>query len=121
MTERKLVSFRLPEDLLDELRKQAAYDAISLTELITRRLRIESPKGDPHLVQEQVTLDKRIAFLEEEIQELRRSKQIADPIPLTPLSALVAQNIVHQEREREIHDRLSRLEKMMEQLIRQSA
>ncbi|MBD0304069.1 MAG: hypothetical protein ICV85_18460 [Tolypothrix sp. T3-bin4] len=64
--DRKMVSFRLPEDLLQELRDRADEDGIPLTELVCRFLK----QGL------QATTDDRIATLEAEIKELRPLKQV---------------------------------------------
>jgi hypothetical protein len=61
--DRKLVSFRLPEDLLESLRSKADYSGISVTELVCRLLR----QG---LAEENT--DDRIVALENELRDLRQ-------------------------------------------------
>lgn len=76
--DRKMVSFRLPEDLLQELRDRADEDGVPLTELVCRFLKqgLQSTGND------------RIATLEAEIKELKQSKQVhfggVFPTPMYP-------------------------------------
>jgi plasmid stability protein len=66
-SDRKLVSFRLPEDLLNDLRVRADEEETSVTDLVYRLLR----QGM------QSNADDRLAALEAETQELRKQlKQV---------------------------------------------
>lgn len=63
---KKLVSFRLSEELLQALKDRADEDGVTVTELVTRLLKhgLQSSEDD------------RIAALEAEIKELRQFKQV---------------------------------------------
>ncbi len=63
---KKLVSFRLSEELLQALKDRADEDGVTVTELVTRLLK--------HGLQ--TSEDDRITALEAEIKELRQFKQV---------------------------------------------
>jgi predicted transcriptional regulator len=63
---KKLVSFRLSEELLQALKDRADEDGVTVTELVTRLLK----QGL------QTSEDDRITALETEIKELRQFKQV---------------------------------------------
>ena len=116
MSNKKLVSFRLPDNLMDSLRQKADHDGISVTELVCRLL----SQGLLGKTASRETVDDRIASLEAEIQELRQVRSPIAPAPSTPLYALVAQSSIAQDSSLEMRNRLSRLEQMMETLITQN-
>lgn len=103
---KKLVSFRLPEDLLQDLRDRADIDGISVTELVARLLRqgLKESEND------------RIASLEAEIQDLRRANQGAGIMP-TPIYTLLSQGAVNREAELELKERMNRLESLVEKAL----
>jgi len=102
---KKLVSFRLPEALIQDLRDKADITGISVTELVSRLLR----QGlRDHT-------DDRITNLEEEIRELRQVKQATGVMP-TPVYTLLSQGLVAHESDAEMKDRLKRLEILVEKL-----
>ncbi|MBD3881859.1 hypothetical protein IFO70_08845 [Phormidium tenue FACHB-886] len=114
MSNKKLVSFRLPDDLMNNLRARADHDGISVTELVCRFLwqGLDDKPAKPEIV------DHRIASLEAEVQELRQTKQATPPVAPTPLYALLTQNsIAAHDSTNEVKTRLTRLEKMMEVLL----
>lgn len=117
MSNKKLVSFRLPDDLMHDLRIEADQEGISVTELVTRRLRQGSfsQEVSKQNEEEQVNalVNKRIASLEEELQDLRSSKQPAQSGTMTALQALLTQSLVNPDNI-EIKSRLTQLEKMHE-------
>jgi hypothetical protein len=63
---KKLVSFRLSEELLDSLKDRADEDGVTVTELVTRLLKqgLQTSEND------------RIAALEEEIKKLHQFKHV---------------------------------------------
>lgn len=106
--DRKLVSFRLPEDLMQELRDRADVDGISVTELVCRLLR----QGL------QASTDDRMATLEAEIRELRKLKQVNfNPIPPAPFYTLLPQGLVPPESDFETKRRIADLEVRMEEVL----
>lgn len=106
--DRKLVSFRLPEDLMQELRDRSDSDGISVTELVCRLLR----QGL------QSNMDDRIAALESEIQELRKLKQVNfNSIPPTPFYTLLPQGVVPPTSDFETKQRIADLEAQMEEVL----
>lgn len=109
--DKKLVSFRLSEDLIHDLRERADRDGISVTELVQRLLR----QGL------QATMDDRIATLEAEIQELRQVKQLAlGGVAPTPVYALLQHGLSNRESNEEVKERIARLESLIEKVITQS-
>lgn len=117
MSNRKLVSFRLPDDLMQDLREQADRISISVTELVCRLLRQGLKHQQEHLQsdndeQAKTSRDKRIFSLEEELQELKQSQQPAQAIGTIPLQTfLAAQSLIGHD-SIEIKSRLTQLEKM---------
>ncbi|NJP11607.1 MAG: hypothetical protein HC866_20830 [Leptolyngbyaceae cyanobacterium RU_5_1] len=119
--DKKLVSFRLPEDLLQELRARADEDGISVTELVFRLLR----QGL------QASVDDRIAGLEAEIQELRRQyKQVnfsgisSVPVysPVFPQAAIAHEGDIETKQrianlETQMKEGIAKLESMMEEVL----
>ncbi|GAB4152582.1 MAG: hypothetical protein Fur0046_32250 [Cyanobacteria bacterium J069] len=141
MTERKLVSFRLPQDLIEDLREQALRRSISVTELLTRLINqgLQNLHEDQYADKEAVRLvDKRIAHPEEEIEKAPRTAQGMSSAPnsaplafsserllqvLAQQSQVLAQQsqVIMQKQtgeEVELQARLSRLESMMQELVR---
>jgi len=104
---KKLVSFRLPEELIQDLRDKADIDGISVTELVSRLLR----QG----LKEHTDND-RIANLEEEIRALRQSKQ-SGGIGMTPVYTLLSQGLVAHEKDAEMKERIDRLEILVEKML----
>lgn len=105
--DRKPVSFRLPEELLQELRERADADAISVTELVYRFLK----QGL------QSNVDDRIAELETQIRDLKQSKSV--PTPMSPASfySLLPQSFVASEADPGVRGRIERLEALMEEVL----
>jgi hypothetical protein len=116
MSNRKLVSFRLPDDLMHNLRQEADHNGISVTELVCRLLW----HGLQTRSDKQEAVDERIASLEAEIQELRQARPALTSLPPTPLYALLTQGSIAQDGNVEMRARLSRLEQLMETLITQN-
>jgi hypothetical protein len=109
--DRKLVSFRLPEDLMQELRERAGMDGIAVTELVCRLLR----QGL------RTSTDDRVAALEDEIRELRQLQQInfssvASAAP-PALAYMFPQSVATRESDREIKQRMADLEVLMKEVI----
>lgn len=106
---KKLVSFRLPEDLLDALRERADQDNTTVTELVCRLVR----QGL------QTSADDRISALEEEVRELRQLKQVNfSNLSSMPLYApIVPQSVVATESDHETKLRIVRLEAQMQEGI----
>jgi cell wall assembly regulator SMI1 len=115
MSNKKLVSFRLPDNLMDSLRQTADHDGTSVTELVCRLLW----RGLQGKTDSRETVDDRIASLEAEIQELRQDRAPVASAPPTPLYALLTQSSA-QDSSSEMRTRLTRLEQMMEMLITQN-
>lgn len=103
--EKKLVSFRMPEDLLDALRSRADEENTTVTELVCRLTR-QGLQTSP---------DDRLSALEEEVRELRQLKQVnfgsISPVPI--YAPLLPQNVV-SEPDVETKQRILRLEAQME-------
>jgi hypothetical protein len=116
MSNKKLVSFRLPDNLMDSLRQTADHDGTSVTELVCRLLW----RGLQGKTAPRETVDDRIASLEAEIQELRQDRAPVASAPPTPLYALLTQSSIAQDSSSEMRTRLTRLEQMMETLITQN-
>jgi hypothetical protein len=106
-SDRKLVSFRLPEDLMQELRARAESDNISVTELVYRLL-----KQGLH-----ASVDDRIAALETEIRELRKLKQVnLSSISPAPVYTLLPHGGYPSEGDIEMKRRVAELETRMEEI-----
>jgi hypothetical protein len=108
-SDKKLVSFRLPEDLLEALRERADQDNTTVTELVCRLVR----QGL------QTSADDRISALEDEVRELRQFKQVNfSNLSSMPLYApIVPQNVVAAEPDTETKLRIVRLEAQMQEGI----
>ncbi|MBW4654934.1 MAG: hypothetical protein KME20_18115 [Kaiparowitsia implicata GSE-PSE-MK54-09C] len=89
MSNKKLISFRLPEDLIESLRDQADHDGISLTELVCRRLRQE-PQEPGKLSSSTSDLDKLVSTLAQQVQDLKHERSTYPSPSPTPLYALLA-------------------------------
>jgi hypothetical protein len=113
MSNRKLVSFRLPDDLMDALREQSDHDGISVTELVCRLLRQGLRHSQEADAAESNLVDQRIAILEEELRELKTTKPPMQSVTPTALHTLLAQSLMGSENI-EIKNRLTQLEKMQE-------
>lgn len=109
-SEKKLVSFRLPEDLLEALRDRADQDNTTVTELVCRLMR----QGL------QTSTDDRISALEDEMRELRQLKQVnfgnLSPMPFYA-SLVPPQPVVTPEPDPETKLRIVRLEAQMQEGI----
>lgn len=105
-SDKKLVSFRLPEDLLEALRERADQDNTTVTELVCRLIR----QGL------QTSTDDRISALEDEVRELRQLRQVnfsnLSPMPL--YASLMPQNMMQAEADQETRLRILRLETQMQ-------
>ncbi len=86
MSNKKLISFRLPEDLIESLRDQADHDGISLTELVCRRLRQE-PQESGKLSSATSELDKLVSTLVQQVQDLKHERNTYQSPSPTPLYA----------------------------------
>ncbi len=109
--DRKLVSFRLPEDLMQDLRERAGIDGIAVTELVCRLLR----QGL------RTSTDDRVAALEDEIRELRQLQQInftnvASAAPPAPVY-LFPQPVPSRESDGEMKQRMADLEDLMKKVM----
>ncbi len=109
--DRKLVSFRLPEDLMQDLRERAGMDGIAVTELVCRLLR----QGL------RTSTDDRVAALEDEIRELRQLQQInfnnaAAAAPPAPVY-MFPQPVTSRESDGEIKRRMADLEVLMKEVM----
>jgi hypothetical protein len=113
MSNKKLVSFRLPDDLMNTLKEKADHDNTSVTELVCRFLwqGLKEEASQP-------AADRRITSLEAEVQDLRQAKH---PVTPPPLYALLTQSSIAHDSTIEMGARLSRLEQMMETLLRQNS
>jgi hypothetical protein len=105
--DKKLVSFRLSEDLLQALRERAHEDSVSVTELVSRLLK----QGL------QSTMDDRFAALEAEVKELRQFKQthFGNLPPLTVYPSLVPQGLISSQPDSETKQRIANLEVEMKE------
>ena len=125
MSKRKLVSFRLPDDLVQDLREQADRVSISVTELVCRFLRQGLKNQQDHPQEDsdeqvKMLMDKRIFSLEEELQDLKQSRQSAQAIGTTPFHTLLAAQSLIGHESIEIKSRLTQLEKMHESEVEMS-
>jgi hypothetical protein len=112
--DRKLVSFRLPEDLMQELRERAGMDGIAVTELVCRLLRqgLRTSLDDPK--------NERITALEDEIRELRQMQQIISSVASVTSPALAymaSQPVFPRDSDGEIKQRMDELEGLMKQVM----
>lgn len=109
--DRKLVSFRLPEDLMQDLRERAGVDGIAVTELVCRLLRQGLRTSN----------DDRVAALEDEIRELRQLQQInfsnVASVPPPALAYMFSQPVATRESDSEIKQRMADLEVLMKEVI----
>ncbi len=112
MTNRTMVSFRLPDDLVQNLRERADAEGTNVTELVCRLLKqgLQS-KADESvvtLVDEQV--DKRIAPLEERLEELQQRKHAsAFPYALPPYYPYPAPPVNLESLEQRLEQRFEEL------------
>jgi hypothetical protein len=107
-SDRKLVSFRLPEDLMQDLRERAESDNISVTELVYRLL-----KQGLH-----ANVDDRISVLEAEIQELRRLRQMNfSSISPAPVYTMLPHSGYAPENDIETRQRVAKLEARLEEVM----
>jgi uncharacterized protein YicC (UPF0701 family) len=117
MSNKKLVSFRLPDDLMQDLRKESDHDGISVTELVSRLLRqgLQHRENEGYSDDARVgaLINQRIASLEGEIQDLKLSKPPTQSVKMTALQALLAQSLVDSD-EAAIESRLTKLEEVQE-------
>lgn len=122
MSVKKLVSFRLPEELIAALRVRAQGDGISMTELVFRLLKQGlSQSGDAEAEPLEALVNQRVAnkvaTLEAEFHKLQDEKKQADSLVSSPLYSLLMQSAFEQSHDFKNRERLDRLEKMVEQLI----
>lgn len=123
MSVKKLVSFRLPEELIAALRVRAQGDGISMTELVFRLLKQGlSQSGDAEAEPLEALVNQRVAnkvaTLEAEFHKLQDEKKQADSWVSSPLYSLLMQSAFEQSQDFRNRERLDRLEKMVEQLIK---
>lgn len=123
MSIKKLVSFRLPEELITALRVRAKGDGISMTELVFRLLKQGlSQTGDDEAEPLETLVNQRVAnkvaTLEAEFHKLQEEKRHADSWVSSPLYSLLMQNALEQSQDFKNRERLDRLERMVEQLIK---
>ncbi|MGI0488274.1 DUF6364 family protein [Pantanalinema rosaneae CENA516] len=104
--EKKLVSFRLPEDLIQQLKERADQENTSVTELVCRFLN----QGL------QTSTDDRITKLEAEIQKLRQQPSPTNNVIPTPVYMLPP-NLVNPDSDNEIKQRIANLEARMEKVV----
>lgn len=118
MSHKKLVSFRLPDELMQDLKKKADTDSISVTELVCRLLRQGLEVDEEGLAT--TLMDERVARLEAEIQELKKTEiaSINPGMPHTPLYAMLAHGAISTQSDRETSERLTRVEVILEKLIK---
>ncbi len=126
MSIKKLVSFRLPEELIEALRVRAKGDGISMTELVFRLLKqglaqTGAVEGEPieALVNQRVA--SKVATLEAEFHKLQDKRDQADALVSSPLYSLLMQNAFEQSQDFKNRERLDRLEKIVEQLVEAQA
>ncbi|MBE9070631.1 hypothetical protein IQ260_28735 [Leptolyngbya cf. ectocarpi LEGE 11479] len=122
MSVKKLVSFRLPEELIAALRVRAQGDGISMTELVFRLLKQGlSESGDAEAEPLEALVNQRVAnkvaTLEAEFHKLQDEKKQTDSLVSSPLYSLLMQSAFEQSQDFKNRERLDRLEKMVEQLI----
>lgn len=122
MSVKKLVSFRLPEELIAALRLRAKGDGISMTELVFRLLKQGlNQSGDAEAEPLEALVNQRVAnkvaTLEAEFHKLQDEKRQADSLVSSPLYSLLMQSAFEQSQDFKNRERLDRLEKMVEQLI----
>ncbi|MEM8613889.1 MAG: hypothetical protein AAGF93_17835 [Cyanobacteria bacterium P01_H01_bin.105] len=120
---KKLVSFRLPEELIAALRVRAQGDGISMTELVFRLLKQGlSQTGDAEAEPLETLVNQRVAnkvaTLEAEFHKLQDEKKQAESWVSSPLYSLLMQSAFEQSQDFKNRERLDRLEKMVEQLIK---
>lgn len=123
MSVKKLVSFRLPEELIAALRVRAQGDGISMTELVFRLLKQGlSQSGDAEAEPIEALVNQRVAnkvaTLEAEFHKLQDEKKQADSWVSSPLYSLLMQSAFEQSQDFKNRERLDRLEKIVEQLIK---
>jgi hypothetical protein len=106
-SDRKLVSFRLPEDLMSALREKADTDGISVTELVCRFLQ----QGL------QASMDDRIATLEAEIRSLKQSHQTYANVIPTPMYLLAQPEGATSEGDRAFKQQIAALESTLESML----
>jgi plasmid stability protein len=105
---RKLVSYRLDDDLIQDLKKQADADGITVTELVNRLLRQSLQIG-------RSSMEKRLAALEESLQKLEQkinSDRNAYTGRLTQPEQILATSITNSLSE----ERLASLEESLRRL-----
>lgn len=122
MSVKKLVSFRLPEELIAALRVRAQGDGISMTELVFRLLKQGlNQSGDAEVEPLEALVNQRVAnkvaTLEAEFHKLQDEKKQAGSLVSSPLYSLLMQSAFEQSQDFKNRERLDRLEKMVEQLI----
>lgn len=106
--DRKLVSFRLPEDLMQDLRQRAESDNISVTELVYRLLK----QGL------QANVDDRISALEAELQELRKLRQMPfSGLSPAPFYTMLPASGYAPASDIETRQRVTRLEAQLEEVM----
>jgi hypothetical protein len=105
-SDKKLVSFRLPEDLLEALRERADQDNTTVTELVCRLMR-QGLQTSP---------DDRISALEDEVRELRQLRQVnfSNLSPMPVYASLMPQNMMQAEADQDTRLRIGRLETQMQ-------
>lgn len=121
MSIKKLVSFRLPEELIAALRVRAQGDGISMTELVFRLLKQGLSQRDAEAEPIETLVNQRVAnkvaTLEAEFHKLQDEKKQAESWVSSPLYSLLMQNAFEQSQDFKNRERLDRLERMVEQLV----
>lgn len=104
--DKKLVSFRFPEDLLQSLRTRAHQDNISVTELVCRLLQqgLKANEND------------RIEKLEAELRELKQAQQASFSSPAPPFYGYPP-NLQAAGSDADLKQRIGRLEALMETVL----
>lgn len=101
MTNKKLYSFRLPEDLMEEIRAKADAERVSATDLVIKFIRQGLNQG----------MDKRLETLEGAVKSLQESSSMSP----TSLYTLVPQDSMLRQKS-QIEDLCRKVEKLTEKL-----
>ena len=126
MVIKKLVSFRLPEELIAALRVRAQGDGISMTELVFRLLKQGlSQSGDAAAEPLEALVNQRVAnkvaTLEAEFHKLQDEIEQAESWGSSPMYSLLMLSAFEQSQDFKNRERLDRLERMVEKLIEAQA
>ncbi|NJO43086.1 MAG: hypothetical protein HC769_20725 [Cyanobacteria bacterium CRU_2_1] len=111
---RKLVSFRLADDVRQALKERAGTEGISITELINRLLRQSLFESSTNSMNANSTIEVRLSVLEVIIQEIIKRTDLGQPNTEWQTSSSSTQP--RQEVEQKLVEMEERLEKMSAQL-----